>query len=149
MFTKYTGIELPQNYSGSRFKQDIAEDTEMKTHRGQISTVGGVVKSSVSPSFQSIIDNAVADNQATEDFSDAVSHESEEIECNPTVECNTVDTVSGATEKTTVEATLKRFLDTIGKDEMLLLSLLLLFASDNQECSLDGIIIIALLLLYR
>ena len=80
MFTKYTGIELPQNYSGSRFKQDIAEDTEMKTHRGQISTVGGVVKSSVSPSFQSIIDIAVADNQATEDFSDTVSYESEEIE---------------------------------------------------------------------
>lgn len=67
MFTKYTGIEVPQNYSGSRFKKEV-EKTEMKTHRGQISSSDSGIKASVSPSFQEVIDNAVSDKADTEQY---------------------------------------------------------------------------------
>ena len=150
MFTKYTGIEVPQNYSGSRFKKEV-EKTEMKTHRGQISSSDSGIKASVSPSFQEVIDNAVSDKADTEQYA---SFDEDDILNNiatPLDEvCEDVGvrTINEDTSHT-VEDILKRFLDNIGKDELLLLSLLILFASDNQDCGIDGVIIVALLLMYR
>ena len=54
MFTKYKGVQIPQNYSGSRFKADGLE-TEMKTHKPTPSYSS--TRTSVSPTFQSAIDN--------------------------------------------------------------------------------------------
>lgn len=150
MFTKYTGIEVPQNYSGNRFKKEV-EKTEMKTHRGQISSPDSGIKAAVSPSFQEVIDNAVSDKGDTEQYASF-----DEDDINQTTEapldeiCDVVKTMSRDEEESnTIEATLKRFFDSIGKDELLLLSLLVLFASDNQDCGIDGVIIVALLLMYR
>ena len=54
MFTKYKGVQIPQNYSGSRFK--VAElETEMKTHK-PIPAYSST-RTSVSPTFQGALSN--------------------------------------------------------------------------------------------
>ena len=104
-----------------------------------------------SPGIWTHIDNAVLDKGDTEQYA---SFDEDDINQNteaPLDEvCDVVKTISRDEEESnTIEATLKRFLDNIGKDELLLLSLLVLFASDNQDCGIDGVIIVALLLMYR
>ena len=84
MFTKYNGINLPKNYSGTKFRQP-PEDTTMKTHRPQDEKfkMQGIIKTSVSPSFQSIIDNASVKNNTDyspiEEQSDVNFYKSESL----------------------------------------------------------------------
>ena len=50
MFTKYKGINIPENYSGSRFK--APPETETKTHTPSSLGVYGGTKTSISPAFE-------------------------------------------------------------------------------------------------
>ena len=48
MFTRYSGIDVPNNYSGNRFKKTIIEDTTMKIHENEVKSE---IKTSVSPTY--------------------------------------------------------------------------------------------------
>ena len=50
MFTKYKGINIPENYSGSRFK--APPETETKTHTPSSLGVYSGTKTSISPAFE-------------------------------------------------------------------------------------------------
>ncbi len=51
MFTRYRGTEIPENYSGVRFRDFSPPPTEMKTHKPTPSYTS--TKTSVSPTFRS------------------------------------------------------------------------------------------------
>ena len=50
MFTRYKGIDIPENYSGSRFKAPII--TETKTHKPTPPMTYSGTKTSISPAFE-------------------------------------------------------------------------------------------------
>lgn len=52
MFTRYKGISIPENYSGSRFK--AAPETETKLHKPSTPIYSGT-KTSISPTFEEAI----------------------------------------------------------------------------------------------
>lgn len=167
MFTKYTDIDLPKNYSGSRFKQSLA-DTRMKTHRAQdISASAPSIKTAVSPSFQDIIDKTAkaaavdeqpeeiyVNNDIIEEITDQEAEKSDEkaedafnslpIEAQPrhNEESNndffSLFKASG----------LGKLLSNKSKDDFLLIALIALLASDGSGDNLDAIVLLALLLLY-
>ena len=157
MFTKYQGVAIPKNYSGVRFK-DGSVETEMKTHRGQITPSQDNIKScAASPTFQSIIDSVASDEvddlkndevQAS-DFDEQIASDEAGEQLN-TVKCEEEEKPCISSQPLGfLDNTLKGLLDGIGGDDLLLLCLLLLIATDRQENSIDGIIILALLLLYH
>ncbi len=202
MFTKYNGINLPKNYSGTKFKQP-AEDTKMKTHRAQDEKpiTKGVIRTSVSPSFQSALDKTMQEANAACDVSYSLSEdkgtsftdeglslsvsddnnsfltEGDENASNMAEEYDSTNDLSnipkekddeagvcmlGDTEKNTCkekndyfplsllkESGLGRLIEGVNKDDLLLIALIVLFARENLDTSLDAIVILALLLLYR
>lgn len=157
MFTKYANVKLPENYSGSRFKHTTI-DTEMKTHRPQDTSPSfTTVKTSVSPIFKSAQaqeDEAVQSKLAEADKEqDLVENENDLTE-------DTIETIYTPPEKTQKNDSntaintssikeLSRVLEKIKSDDALLLALILLFAKDGGEGSLDALVILALLLLYH
>ncbi|MBE6673842.1 MAG: hypothetical protein E7596_01905 [Ruminococcaceae bacterium] len=164
MFTKYTDIDLPKNYSGSRFKQAIA-DTKMKTHRAQqVPPNATAIKTAVSPSFQDIIDKTAKASEPTNELSlnaDAVA----EVQEAPNENDYSEDALSD--KETQIEAFaqqnerndsdlfslfkssgLGKLLDNKSRDDFLLIALIVLMASDGAGDNLDAIILLALLLLY-
>lgn len=144
MFTKYTNMKLPQNYSGSRFKPAV-EDTEMKTHRAADSAIPvNSVKTSVSPYFQSSFSNEQAFNFEAEDNEPIETEESAEADL--ILEESTE--VSAGNEHATLKE-LTRLFEGVKSDDLLLLALIILLASDGGQSSVDTIVILALLLLYR
>ena len=48
MFTRYSDINIPNNYSGNRFKKTTIEDTTMKIHESELKSE---IKTSVSPTY--------------------------------------------------------------------------------------------------
>ena len=141
MFTKYTNMKLPQNYSGSRFKP-ATEDTEMKTHRAKdTGTPINNVKTSVSPYFQSSFVN-----EQSYSFEPQEDRDTYETDVDvPTQQEETNEDVSTSTHATLKELT--RLFAGIKSDDLLLLALIILFASDSGQNSVDTIVILALLLL--
>ena len=172
MFTKYNGINLPKNYSGTKFKQSY-EDTQMKTHRASVGNAmtNGVIRTSVSPSFQGALDKAVEkaeelipsqriDDAYSQSVDDAPLEEclTVETENEPTnAECDMVDACVMAHNPKKDSSSLNFFselgfdklLKNIGKDDLLLIALIILFAQEHLQESLDAIVILALLLLYH
>ena len=174
MFTKYTDINLPKNYSGSRFKQELT-DTKMKTHRAQdISTGKSVIKSAMSPTFQDIIDKTVQESeeekldqstvneQVEEAYADSIE---ESTDTEQEVQDSFEEIYESNNELTTVapthnskseadffslfkESGLGKLLSSAGRDDFLLIGLIALLASDGSGDNLDAIILLALLLLY-
>ncbi|MBO5312572.1 MAG: hypothetical protein J6B29_01265 [Clostridia bacterium] len=166
MFTRYKGgIELPQNYGGSRFKR-VEDGTETKTHRGQITPITTPsVKSSSSQSFQSVIDKVVEDSLPI-DSPKTEGEAVEESESSPvfTVEESELSSVDTEEKEENSEndtpltegflsdfklGSIGKLLSNISQEDLLLLVLLLLFASDGNENSFDVVTILALLLLYH
>ena len=144
MFTKYNSVEIPQNYSGNRFKN--LGETEMKTHRAALTSVQqSPVKSSTSPTFQEVIDKTMNDVEEVEADSLDISSESE-LSYTPQQLDETPNT---AKDTSTNEFSLAGFVDKISKDDLLLIALIILFASDSSVSSYDTVIILALLLLYH
>ena len=143
MFTKYTNMRLPQNYSGSRFKA-TAEDTEMKTHRAKEAAIPiNTVKTSISPFFQSSYLNEQASEPEAEDETFA---EYEEIPDTTEVTKETLHEAVSEPGKPTL-GDLSRLLEGLKSDDLLLLALIILLASDGGQGSMDTIAILALLLL--
>ncbi len=161
MFTKYANVKLPENYSGSRFKRPSI-DTEMKTHRAQdISNVPRSVKTSVSPFFQSsqIQEETTAQSNSTEVDTqqalpelDAMLTEEARVEDEETIHTPPEKTQEDSNSTALATSSIKeltRALEKIKSDDLLLLSLILLFAKDGGEGSMDALVILALLLLYH
>lgn len=158
MFTKYTDIDLPKNYSGNRFKQAIP-DTKMKTHRAQDSSAyNSVVKTAVSPSFQDIIDKTAkeSDSEPIEEDDKNITVSTEEAPLENTTEADIpIDAPPRGGEKMDEnllrlfkESGLGRLLNNKSRDDFLLIGLIALLASDGAGDNLEAIILLALLLLY-
>ena len=164
MFTKYN-MNIPQNYSGNRFKQPITE-TEMKTHRA---TDPYGVKTSVSPLFKDTIDTSGGESQAkaqakhsfeeeirslpNEDYEDAL----EEADDSPAF-CEGCESKQNEKESAPHKGELFGFLKSSGileliskasNEDLLIMGLIVLLATDSSQQSLDTIIILALLLMYH
>ena len=149
MFTKYNNINVPKNYGGSRF-QPSTNDTEMKTHRAEeIHQSVNKIKTSVSPYFQS-----TQNSDKNPSFSD---DENDFLELNDTETEETINTPVTKIEKSEKVSPLNfsgfkeltKLFKGVNNDDLLLLALILLFATDKGENSLDTLFILAFLLLYH
>lgn len=67
MFTKY-GIDIPQNYSGNRFRRVNIYETETKTHRGPNAFGGSSVRTTVSPTFKEDLDKRMLMDTANDNI---------------------------------------------------------------------------------
>ena len=157
MFTKYSGITPPQNYSGNRFKSH-PNDTEMKTHKGtELSIKQTPPKASAFPAFQESVDRIAAESDqglVQNNFEVAADRKQEELyEENPQI----IDTPPEKAERTAQNALgdflnqsgVGKLLKNLRSDDILLISLILFLAEEGNKNSNDAILILALLLLYR
>ena len=148
MFTKYNGIAIPQNYNGNRFKKQPIE-TEMKTHKATEVQSTSFSKTSVSPSFQSLLDKAVSVNDEPSTSTVPVQEEISSIEIEDSaVEEETEKEVDQ--EEVPAELSISpfmRMLEGLKSDDLLLLALILLFADSKSEIGNEAIILLSLLLL--
>ena len=131
MYSRYSGISIPQNYGGSRFSH-LAE-VETKTHRA--SAPMSPIKSSYVP-----IEEENEDEVEIEDFEEGneeIIEEESEIEDENPIERQKADAYSS----------LKALFSSIEKDELILLGLILLLISDSSSQSNSDIIMILALLL--
>ena len=160
MFTRYNNLNIPQNYSGSRFAQaKNSYETEMKTHP-KVAT--SPTKTSVSPTFNEYR------NSKRETYIE--SEENEEISASPyemNLESETEKEVIGPeeNEKTPQASTacesdnrdadiiaqlkggVNSILKNLSKDDLLLIGLILLTMGNGSEISITTIL--SLLLLYH
>ena len=145
MFTKYSGVEIPKNYNGSRFRQATIE-TEMKTHKAQGPMPVPFVKTSASPSFQSIIDQRVSEtidtDNAVEDNIELVNNESQEIAQEQEAEARTFPQLLR-------ESGISKLFDNIKSDDLLLIALIFLLSDSNNEGNKEITLLLLLLLLYH
>ena len=136
MFTKYNGIVVPQNYNGNRFQKQHLE-TEMKTHKATEIQSVSLPKTSVSPSFQSLLDKAVSEEDTS---AVPVQEETSSVEAED----------SAVEEETPAELNISpfmRMLEGLKSDDLLLLALILLMANGKSEMGTEAIILLSLLLL--
>lgn len=163
MFSKYKGIEIPLNYSGSRFKSSGVE-TEMKTHKPSPSYRS--TKTSVSPTFQSVINQAVNDSYAQETVPDVyeMSDDLNEMQKSSEAPLVVIDNNESNEQSSENEDEKKKGLSSIfdelkpffeklkssikGED-LLLISLIILLASEGGNDSLESILPLLLLFLYN
>ena len=152
MYSRYSNVSIPQNYSGSRFKVD--DEPSVKTHRASI---GGAVKSAHSPSFASSrVENAVleddkenAEGQIDElsDFENDILDEELEVSDNNEGEISAssdeIEPHKEGLDLSKIKSILARF----DKDAILILGLILLLMSDGDKKNDDVIALLALLLL--
>lgn len=150
MFTKYSGIDVPKNYSGSRFKQNL--ETEMKTHKAPIiQPAPTVTKSSPQPSFQSIIDKAVSDEKETpSDYTEHTDAPSNEIP-DPVsiIEPSREGDVDVPADRSYANSALSSLLESLNGDDLLLIALIILLSGNEGYENKEIIVTLALLLLYR
>lgn len=167
MFTRYSGIEVPQNYSGNRFRKKSIEDTETKVHTNQAYSA---VKSSVSPSFEykyenerlssdendaSIENEITTDNYVSEEFSDNSSENSNEnfneaINDEEAKETNSKEINSNSSFLDNLNLSfMTDFFKNIQGEDLLLIALIIFLASDKNVSNNDIIILLALLLVYH
>ena len=106
-----------------------------------------MVKSSLTPSFQEVI-NKTVDNAIDIEDEEISSVEKAEIVATPLPEIDEKE-VEQKTDEPKNEFSLASLFNNIGKDELLLIALIILFASDSSFSSYDTVIILALLLLYH
>ena len=162
MFTKYRGIEIPQNYSGSRFSVPPPE-TEMKTHRP--SSVYAPSKTSISPIFQASLD--AKSKPEIDNFADNVYKIEENSYDNQYQPYNEFDTESqdirqfnepsksdeNVNKKASVFEEFKplvsSFLKNISSEDLLLLSLVILLLGDGGDGASELILPLLCLFLYR
>lgn len=150
MFTKYSGIDVPKNYSGSRFKQNL--ETEMKTHKAPIiQPAPTVTKSSPQPSFQSIIDKAASGEKETpSDYTEQTDAPSNEIPVPVSIiEPSRESEVDTHTDSSCVNSAISSLLESLNGDDLLLIALIILLSGNEGYENKEIIVTLALLLLYR
>ena len=172
MFTRYKGISIPENYSGSRFK--AAPETETKLHKPSTPIYSGT-KTSISPTFEEAIrqSKAVQYETVVENLeNDNIISDSEEhfIENSETKEVNLessnddeaselTDTYKESTtnqESTSGDGVLGEFSKLFGKlssglksENLLILAVILLIFSENTSDDNALILPLLALLLYN
>lgn len=152
MFTRYKGIEIPQNYSGSRFKSD-APPTETKTHKPSASFA---TKTSISPSFENVLrqgENEELDTNyqnelvSSQDFYEDENYPSEEI-----IVPSEMPKESQIEEKSLFnefKPLVSRIIKNVDSEDLLLISLVILLMNEENEGAGELILPLLLLLLYR
>lgn len=142
MYTRHTGINIPKNYSGSRFSKN--EDTlPVKEHRP---TYTEAVRSTHSPSYDEEISKIAeeADKEIPEPISEVTYEEKEE---------KSLPTSTEYEKKTDTllpfSLPIKEILNGIDKEELLLIGLILLIASEKDNDNNVILTLLSLLLLYK
>lgn len=170
MFTRYKGIDVPQNYSGSRFKSE-PPNTEMKTHKP--TPIYSPTKTSISPSFerarnhgyQNVVEGQIANESIdnVSDFNDfqeenySLENEYFEPESKPLGngdsnqededKCEQKQQKEGVFDE--LKPLINKFLKNINSEDLLLLSLIILLFGEGNEESSDLIIPLLCLFLYH
>ena len=160
MFTKYTDVDIPTNYSGNRFRKQATQDNT-KIHKGESVPVQQI-RTSVSPSFQASIDNATNQMEIKEEsLHTSNGHALNE---HAKMEFESYDDISSFQDESPKEnneneargeefsknfksSGLGQLLSFVGQDDLLLIALIVLLA--GEQSSIDAIILLALLLLYH
>jgi hypothetical protein len=142
MYTRHTGINIPKNYSGSRFSKN--EDTlPVKEHRP---TYTEAVRSTHSPSYDEEISKIAeeADKEIPEPISEVTYEEKEEKSLHTSTEYEKkTDTLLP------FSLPIKEILNGIDKEELLLIGLILLIASEKDNDNNVILTLLSLLLLYK
>lgn len=124
MYSKYSGVSIPQNYGGSRFS--ALSEVETKTHKPTLQMMP--VKSSP-PIVQYENYEEFEDNDQDEVIEDE-AFELEEL-----------------SQESADESPLKALLSSIERDELILLGLILLLISDSSQNNTEVVMMLALLLI--
>lgn len=135
MYSRYSGVSIPQNYGGSRFSH-LAE-VETKTHR-PTTTVTPIKASPVS-----IIE---VDNEENEIDYELVKEDEECFEQEFEEDEQGVISQEDKGEKAHDDFSLASLISLLEKDDILLLGLILLLISDSSKDNYDVIMVLALLL---
>jgi hypothetical protein len=135
MYSRYSGVSIPQNYGGSRFSH-LAE-VETKTHRP--TTTVTPIKASPVPIIEDEDEKIEADYQFEEDIDESSEQAIDEDE-------QDVFLQEDKGEKARDDFSLASFISHLEKDDILLLGLILLLISDSSKDNYDIIMVLALLL---
>jgi hypothetical protein len=135
MYSRYSGVSIPQNYGGSRFSH-LAE-VETKTHRP--TTTVTPIKASPVPIIEDEDEKIEADYQFEEDIDESSEQAIDEDE-------QDVFLQEDKGEKARDDFSLASFISRLEKDDILLLGLILLLISDSSKDNYDVIMVLALLL---
>jgi hypothetical protein len=135
MYSRYSGVSIPQNYGGSRFSH-LAE-VETKTHRP--TTTVTPIKASPVPIIEDEDEKIEADYQFEEDIDESSEQAIDEDEQDVFLQEN-------KGEKARDEFSLASLISRLEKDDILLLGLILLLISDSSKDNYDVIMVLALLL---
>ena len=135
MYSRYSGVSIPQNYGGSRFSH-LAE-VETKTHRP--TTTVTPIKASPVPIIEDEDEKIEAEYQFEEDI-----HESSEQAIDEDEQDVFLQEDKG--EKARDDFSLASLISHLEKDDILLLGLILLLISDSSKDNYDVIMVLALLL---
>ncbi len=148
MFSKYSNVEVPRNYSGNRFRQGQELKTETKTHPA---TNYSATKSSVSPAYHEQV-ASIEENEENEcESSNAICEECElkneenvdhvcENEENPAQSCEECQRSSFS---------LGDILKGINSEDLLLICLIIFLSADGGINNNDIVILLALLLAFH
>lgn len=155
MFSKYFGMNIPPNYSGSRFSS--IEKTETKLHRPDMQMA---VKSSLSPSFspsgavnESFVYNDIDDEtglDVDEVFDDANDNFGEENIENCSLDAKKEDCENETHERGKLGFdihSLRSLFSGIEKDELIIIALIILLITDEGKENDEIISVLTLLLL--
>ena len=142
MYTRHIGLNIPKNYSGSRFSKS-EDNLPVKEHRPSYTEA---VRSAHSPSYSEEI--ARVTESPTEEISEPTSEifygENEDEEPSVCTECDkNTDTLLP------FSLPIKEILNGIDKEELLLIGLILLIASEKDNDNNIILTLLSLLLLYK
>lgn len=157
MFSKYSSIEVPQNYSGSRFRKSQEIKTETKTHPA---TDYSATKSSVSPTYK---DRTESCTEAQNDYCESPSPcddctesysccdcESDCIDSEDTsYSCEDENKSCERKDDTKQGFLLGDMLANINKEDLLLICLIIFLSADGGISNNDIIILLSLILAYH
>lgn len=135
MYSRYSGVSIPQNYGGSRFSH-LAE-VETKTHRP--TTTVTPIKASPVPIIEVEDEENEIDYELVKEDEECFEQEFEEDE-------QGVISQEDKGEKASDDFSLASLISHLEKDDILLLGLILLLISDSSKDNYDVIMVLALLL---
>jgi hypothetical protein len=135
MYSRYSGVSIPQNYGGSRFSH--LADVETKTHRP--TTTVTPIKASPVPIIEVDNEENEIDYELVKEDEECFKQEFEEDE-------QGVISQEDKGEKASDDFSLASLISRLEKDDILLLGLILLLISDSSKDNYDVIMVLALLL---
>ena len=135
MYSRYSGVSIPQNYGGSRFSH--LADLETKTHRP--TTTVTPIKASPVPIIEVGGEENEIDYELLKEDEECFEQEFEEDE-------EGIISQEDKGEKARDDFSLASLISRLEKDDILLLGLILLLISDSSKDNYDVIMVLALLL---